>query len=185
MDFINKCDFIILDFIQEHFRCAFLDAVMPVLTKLGDAGLIWIAAAVILICFKKTRKTGVTVGMALLFGFIVGNMILKPIVARARPYDLNTAVELLIPRLNDYSFPSGHTLASFEAAGVLLICDRKRFGWAALALAVVIAFSRMYLYVHYPTDVFAAVILGLLFAFISYKTVNFIYKKYCHKIKDI
>ena len=150
---------------------------MPIITKLGDAGILWILSAINLICFKKTRKTGITVGAALLLGVIFGNLILKPLVARVRPYNLNEAIELLIPSLTDYSFPSGHTLASFEAAGVLMICDRKRFGYAALAVAVVIAFSRLYLYVHYPTDVLAGVVLGLLFAFISYKVVNLAYKK--------
>ena len=182
MEFINNFEIGILEFIQSHMSCAFLNAVMPVITSLADAGIFWIIVAVAMLFFKKTRKMGLTMGVALILGLIVGNGILKPIIDRTRPYDFYkemTGLEynLLIGKLDDGSFPSGHTLASFEAAGAMLFRDR-RFGLPALALAVVIAFSRLYLFVHYPSDVLAGIILGLLFAFASYLLINAIYKKY-------
>ena len=177
MDFLNNFELGILDFIRENIACSFLDKVMPIITSLADAGIFWIIVAVLMLCFKKTRKAGLTVGIALIFGLAIGNGMLKPIIGRIRPYDLKGGVDLLIDKLHDGSFPSGHTLASFEAAGALMLRD-KRFGIPALILAVVIAFSRLYLYVHYPTDVIAGIVLGLLFAFLAYLLVNFIYKKF-------
>ncbi len=179
---INNFELGILDFIQSHMSCTFLDKVMPVITSLADAGIFWIIIAVVMLFFKKTRKMGITMGVALLMGVIVGNCILKPIIDRTRPYDFYyeiTGLEfnLLIDRLHDGSFPSGHTLASFEAAGAMLLRD-KRFGIPALVLAIVIAFSRLYLYVHYPSDVLAGIILGLAFAFAAYLIINAVYKKF-------
>ena len=178
MNFLNQFEIPILDFIQEHIGSAFLDKVMPIVTMLGDAGIFWIIIAVLMLFFKQTRKTGLMMGLAMIMGLLVGNAMLKPLVARIRPYDVNTAHQLIISKMHDFSFPSGHTLASFEAAGVLMICERRRFGYPALALAVIIAFSRLYLYVHYPTDVLGGIVLGLTFAFISYLTVNALYKKF-------
>lgn len=172
---MNEFELKILDFIRENLTCPFLDAVMPVITKFGDKGIFWIASAIILMCFKKTRKTGFSVGTALIIGFIIGNLILKNVIGRIRPYDLNSGIEILINALSDYSFPSGHTLASFEAATAMLIRD-KRLGIPAMILAVLIAFSRLYLYVHYPTDVLAGIILGILIAIFSCKIIDKLYK---------
>lgn len=173
---MNNFEIGILDFIKDTFSCAFLDKVMPIITLFGDKGIFWIAVAVLLIICKKTRKTGISMGAALLIGVIVGNLILKNAVARIRPYDLNSGVELLVNALSDYSFPSGHTLASFEAATVLLIRD-KRLGIPALVLAILIALSRLYLYVHYPTDVLAGALLGALIGVFACFLVNRIYEK--------
>lgn len=178
---MNTFELKVLDFIQEHLRCGFLDKVLPIITKLGDAGIFWIVVAIVLLFFKKTRKTGIMVGVALLLGLVIGNLTLKPLVARSRPYDMpGVEMELLIERLSDKSFPSGHTLASFEAATVLLIYD-KRFGIPAIVLASIIAFSRLYLYVHYPTDVLGGIVLGVLIAFASCFIVNKFQKIYSEK----
>ena len=174
---MNEFELRILDFIREHLACPFLDAVMPVITSLANGGIIWIIAAVLLLIFKKTRKTGFSVALALIGGLIIGNLLLKNLVGRIRPYDLNEGIEILIARLSDYSFPSGHTLASFEAATVLMIRD-KRFGIPALILAVIIAFSRLYLYVHYPTDVLAGIILGIIIGFFACKAVDLLYIRF-------
>ena len=173
---LNEFELRILDFIRERLACPCLDALMPVITSLANGGIIWIITAVVLLIFKKTRKTGFSVALALLCGFIIGNLLLKNLVGRIRPYDLNEGVELLIARLSDYSFPSGHTLASFESATVLMIRD-KRLGIPALILAIIIAFSRLYLYVHYPTDVLAGIILGIFIGVFACKAVDFIYKR--------
>jgi len=185
MNALNTFEIGILNFIQEHIGCAFLDAVMPVVTMLGDGGIFWIAIAVIMLFFKSTRKTALTMGMALVMGLLVCNVTLKPLVGRIRPYDVDPSLPQLVERLSDFSFPSGHTIASFEAAVTLMICDRRRFGYAALVLAFVIAFSRLYLCVHYPTDVLTSIILGSLFAVLSYLAVNALYKKFSTKDREL
>ena len=164
-------DLPILDWIAAHLHCGFLDRVMPVITAFGNGGIFWIALAVVLIIIPKYRKAGLSMGLALLMGLLVCNLTLKPLVARIRPYDYQWAqfgktIQLLIAKPHDYSFPSGHTIASFEGATALLLHDRK-LGIPAMALAVLIAFSRLYLYVHYPTDVLASVVLGIGFALLG------------------
>ena len=168
-------DLPILDWIQSTMQCAFLDKVMPLITVLGDGGAFWIACAVLMILLKKYRKAGLSAGLALIFGLLICNLYLKPTVARIRPYDyqeqLGIMINLLIDKEHSLSFPSGHTIASFEAATAILL-RHKKLGAAAMVLAVLIAFSRMYLYVHYPTDVIASVFLGIGLAFLASWIVN-------------
>ncbi len=164
-------DLPVLQWIRLNFQCAFLDAVMPVITWLGDAGIFWICTAAVLLLLPKHRKTGLGIGLALLMGLVVCNLIMKPAFARIRPYDYlwqhyRETVPLLIAAQHDFSFPSGHTLASFEAATVLMLRNKK-LGVPALALACLIAFSRLYLYVHYPTDVLFSVIMGIGFGILG------------------
>lgn len=175
--FAEHFDLPILDWIAANLRCAFLDAVMPVITLLGDGGVFWILVAVALLFFPKYRKVGLGMGAALILGVLVCNVTMKPLFARIRPYDYQLehygkTIELLISAQHDFSFPSGHTLASFEAATVLAIHNRK-VGIPALILACLIAFSRLYLYVHYPTDVLFAVAMGIGFGFLG----NFLVQK--------
>lgn len=172
-------DLPILEWIADNLHSAFGDRLMPLITVLGDAGIFWIAVAVVLLFFPKYRKTGLGMGAALVLGLLVCNVSLKPLVARPRPYDyqlehFGKTVALLIAAPHDFSFPSGHTLASFEAATVLLIHNRK-MGIPAVILACLIAFSRLYLYVHYPTDVLTSVLLGICFAFLG----NWLAQKGC------
>lgn len=169
-------DLPILDWIAEHLRCAFLDQLMPLITFLGNGGILWIILAVVCMLIPKYRKAGFSMAIALIMGLLICNVSLKPLFARIRPYDFQLqnfgkSIPLLIAAPHDYSFPSGHTIASFEAAVALLIRDRK-LGIAAMVLAVLIAFSRLYLYVHYPTDVLASVALGTFLAFIGTVIVN-------------
>ena len=164
-------DLPILDWIQAHLQSGFMDTIMPIITVFGDAGIFWIACAVVLLFFPKTRKMGMSMGAALLIGLLVCNVTLKPLVARIRPYDyqmehFGVSIKLLIEAQHDFSFPSGHTIASFEAATAMLIHNKKA-GIPAMILACLIAFSRLYLYVHYPTDVIASVILGIGIAFLG------------------
>ena len=167
MEQLSLLELKVLDFIQENFQCRFLDVFFSTVTKLADSGIFWILLAVIFLFFKKTRKTGLMMGAALVFGLVVGNLTQKPLIARIRPYDLQADLGVIIPLLNgtmhDFSFPSGHTIASFEAA-VVLLKNSKKLGIPAMILAVLISFSRLYLYVHYPTDVLVSIILGTLFA---------------------
>lgn len=91
---------------------------------------------------------------------------MKPFVARVRPCDVNTAVQLLVPRPDDFSFPSGHTGASFEGAAVLFL-HKSKLRIPALIIAVLIGFSQLYLYVHYPSDALAGAVLGVLLGWVS------------------
>ena len=177
---ITSVDLQILDFIRENLWCGFLDAVMPAITFLGDAGWFWIAMAIVMLFFKRTRKTALMMGAALIFGLLICNLILKPAVARIRPYELVEGINLLIGKQSDFSFPSGHTAASFEAATVLMIRD-KRFGIPALILASVIAFSRMYLYVHYPTDILGGIVVGVLCGVMGYLLVRYLWGRFAEK----
>lgn len=166
-----RFDLPILDWIADNLWCPALDVLMPLITLLGEAGIFWIAVAVLFLITKKYRKTGLGMAFALMLGLLVCNILLKPAIARIRPYDFQEQhfgiiINLLIEKQHDFSFPSGHTIASFEAAVVILL-NNKKLGIPALILAVLIAFSRLYLYIHYPTDVFFAVILGTLFAFLG------------------
>lgn len=164
-------DLPILDWIQAHLQCGFLDAVMPIVTLFGEGGIFWIAWAVLMLVFPKTRKTGIAMAIALIMGVLICNVTLKPLIGRPRPYDyqlehFGVTIKLLIDAQHDYSFPSGHTIASFEAAVALLLND-KRMGIPAMVIAVLVTFSRLYLYVHYPTDVIFSIIAGTAFAFIG------------------
>lgn len=180
-------DLPILDWIQETMQCTFLDKTMPIVTLFGDGGVFWIGIAVLLLFFAKYRKTGFSMGMALVLGLVVCNITLKPLVARIRPYDFQLQefgreITLLISAQHDFSFPSGHTIASFEACTVLLLHD-KRMGIPATVLAILIAFSRLYLYVHYPTDVLVSLVLGIAFGLLGNFLVNIIYKKWVYNGK--
>ena len=150
----------ILDWLQIHLRCGVLDAVMPAVSRICDHGEVWILLALILLLTKKHRKAGASVACALVLDLIFCNLLLKPLVGRLRPFAVNTAVALLVPPPLDASFPSGHTASSFAAAAALWAAGYRRMGAAALVLACAIAFSRLYLYVHWPSDVLAGAILG-------------------------
>ena len=137
---------------------------MPLITVLGDAGIFWIAVSAIFLFIPKYRKVGLGMGIAMAMGLLICNLWLKPWIGRLRPFDYqlqcyNRLIPLLIEAPTDYSFPSGHTIASFEAATVLMI-RHKKWGIMAMVLAGLSAFSRLYLYVHYPTDVLSSIVLG-------------------------
>jgi len=174
-NFLYNCaisfDLPILDWIQANLQSGFMDSFMPFITKFGDHGTFWMIVAALLFIFPKTRKTGLGMAIAMMIGLLVCNVTLKPLVGRIRPYDLQLqefgiTIQLLGERMHDFSFPSGHTIASFEAA-VVLLKNSKKMGIPAMILAILISFSRLYLYVHYPTDVIVSVILGTLFALIG------------------
>lgn len=165
-----------LDSIQSYLRCDFLDAAMPIISMLGNAGAIWIACAVVLLLIPKTRRVGVVLAVSLALEAICCNFILKPLVARIRPFDMNTAAQLLISAPKDFSFPSGHTGAAFAAASALFF-SKNRLWIPSLILAILIAFSRLYLYVHYPTDVLGGALLGILSGWLGHTLVGLIKKK--------
>lgn len=192
MDWIQQIDVAVLLWIQENLRGDFWTPIWKGITFLGDKGWFWIALGIGLLLFKKTRKVGITVLMALLMGALITNVTLKNVVARTRPYRYTDGIRSLLPPQSDFSFPSGHTCASFAAAwvcwrllpGVGRMGTKKYFsgkkaemrtevrqkcrlfykaaGVGAMILAGFIAFSRMYLGVHYPTDILGGALAGIL-----------------------
>ncbi len=188
MDPITKIDFQILDFIQDNLKCIFLDKALPVITMLGDHGIFPIAVAIILLIFSKTRKIGFSMGISFICGGLVGNLFLKNVVARVRPYDVTNA-EILVEKLSDFSFPSGHTLIAFETAFVLLLLLKGKYRPIAIGttvLAAIIAFSRLYLYVHYPSDVIVGMILGSAFGIFGAKLGEYVFSKFAkNKSNDV
>lgn len=165
-----------LDFLQT-IHTPLLDKILAFITSLGNAGIVWIVLVVVLLILPKTRKTGIIVAAALLMDLVLCNLILKNLVARVRPYDINTAIAILIKKPLDFSFPSGHTAASFAAMTALFLAKMKKAWIAALVLAVLIAFSRLYFYVHYPTDVLGGAVVGILSGIIGYAVVEKIDKR--------
>lgn len=150
----------ILDTIQ-NIHSPLLDNVMVMISSLGNAGLLWILLALILLAMPKTRTSGVILCAALLVDVVVCNGLLKNLLQRPRPCDINTTVQLLVDRPTDYSFPSGHTAAAFASVCGLYLGHMKKLWKPALVLAILIGFSRLYLYVHYPTDVIGGMVVGL------------------------
>ena len=161
----------------------FLDAFLAVLTRLGDYGWFWIVVAAALLIAPKTRRWGIEMGLALILGAVICNLILKNVTARIRPYDFDPSVVLLIPREHNFSFPSGHAAVSFEGA-VTIFRHNRAWGTAALVLAVLIAFSRLYFRVHYPSDVLCGTLIGIANAFLSALIVDRIAKKLDKKQKN-
>ena len=165
-----EAEFGILYFLQS-LHTPWLDAVMKNITHLGDSGIFWILTGLALFCFKKTRRMGFCVLLSLAGGLLIGNIFLKNLVARDRPCWIDPTIQLLVASPKDFSFPSGHTMASFEAAVSILLYNR-RWGAAALVLAALIAFSRLYLFVHFPSDVLTGLVLGTVIAVAVHKIVE-------------
>ena len=173
MQFIQWIDTEILLFIHNNFTSPLMDGFMTKITSIGNAGCIWIVIGLILLLSSKYRKYGLMLLGTLTLCFLIGNLGIKPFVARERPYNFNEAITLLIGAHIDYSFPSGHTMTSFAAA-VILYYMNKKIGIAAYVLAAIIAFSRLYLYVHYPSDVLVGLVIGVLISKIVIRVTKII-----------
>ena len=157
MDYIDASQvYTAIDTVAEEV----LDALAVFLNYAGEHGEIWIAFTLLLLLFRRTRKAGCAMATALVLYLVAGDCILKPLFARPRPCDVNTAITILVKRPHGHSFPSGHTASAFAAAFALWLQNRK-LGVPALVLAAFIAFTRLYLYVHFPTDVLGGLVLGL------------------------
>ncbi len=170
LPFLN-IDVDILVYIQEHIRNTFGNYFFSLITHLGDTGIFWIALTALLFFFPKTRKAAFFSALGLLGSVIVNNLILKPSIARIRPYEAYQEVILLknasLPKLfqikeaTDFSFPSGHTAASFASAIAMCRSLPKKWAILCIALAALIAFSRLYIGIHYPSDVLGGLISGV------------------------
>ena len=164
-------------FLQESVRNPILDNIMIFITSLGNGGMIWIAATIVLLIPKKTRKAGIMSAVALLGSLIINNNIVKNIVQRPRPFVTFTDLQIIIPTPSEFSFPSGHTSSSFAAAAVFYRHLPKKLGLPAVILAGLIGFSRLYVGVHYPTDVIAGVLMGILLSYLAEYLFNLFVKK--------
>ena len=154
----------VLYFLQEILKNDFLDSFMANITALGNGGMLWILITIVMLIFKKTRQTGLVMAAAMLCCFIFGNVILKNVIGRPRPYVVDPNIVLLVkPSLESGSFPSGHTMNAFSATFVLILRQEKFYG-LALALAIIIAFSRIYLMMHFPTDVLGGIVIAYIAA---------------------
>lgn len=164
----------VLLWIQEHLRCAALNPVMTFITSLGNAGALWIALTVLLLIFKRTRRTGAYCAAAMLLTLLVVNVAIKPLVARTRPYELIEGLQLLISKQVDYSFPSGHSANSLSCAWTIFRLAPRKWGVPALALAVLISLSRLYVGVHFPTDVLAGAAIGIAMSEVSLRILPWV-----------
>ena len=190
MEAIIQFESNILLWIQEYLRSDFLDPIVKFITHSGDHGYLWIALLVILLCIPKTRRAALIGAVTLLLTFIVTNLCLKPLVGRTRPYEVIEGLTRIIEKQSDRSFPSGHT-ANSMAVGVSLwlvsrkyelLGDKKLYfpktaGWAVLVWSVLVGLSRLYVGVHYPTDVLGGAIIAIINAVI----VLGVYKKLIEK----
>ncbi len=172
-EFLMNLDESVLLWLQNNLRNEILTPFFQAVTRLGDKGRIWILVTIILLIFKKTRNIGLMSAFALIFASIFNNIILKGIFNRSRPYDVVEGLTSVIGSMKSSSFPSGHTSSSFAAAVVLFHGLPRRYGILFMILAALIAFSRMYLGVHYPSDVAVGALTGI----VSGLVVIFSYKK--------
>lgn len=177
LDALMNLDGGFLLFLQESVRNPVLDKIMIFITSLGDKGMIWILATVLLLIPKKTRKAGMVSAVALLGSLLFNNMLIKNIVQRPRPYVTLEDLRIIIPRPSEYSFPSGHSSSSFAAAVSFYRLLPKKLGIPAIVLAGLIAFSRLYVGVHYPTDVLAGALMGIALSYFAQYLVETITAK--------
>ena len=206
IEFITQIDHSILLFIQENMRFDWFTEPTIFVSHLGDHGKIWIILCLILLLFKRTRKAGICGLLALLINLLITNVTLKPLVARVRPYEQFNDLLLLLERQKDFSFPSGHTSSSFAAAWAIFQTyrlpelemgangqnaegyDKGKWtvlGMSAMILAIWIGWSRLYVAVHFPTDVLAGVFIGIISAWISIRIVDVIICRWKERQKTL
>lgn len=161
IDSLLLLDGSILLFIQEFFRNPVLTPIMKVITTLGNDGLVWILFTLLLLAIPRTRRVGCMLTAALLGTLLINNIVLKNLVARTRPYEVVEGLTYLVKKPSDFSFPSGHAGCAFSAACIMFRRLPKRYGVPALVLAVFISLSRLYVGVHYPSDVLFGVVSGI------------------------
>lgn len=167
MDSLLNFDFGILDFIQNNLRCAFFDTVSPIFDNAIIVAVVCIVTALILLFFRKTRSTGVMMLIGIAAAFIISELILKNTVCRIRPCNMTDMFYKLVESPDSFSFPSSHMAVCF-ASSTVIFCKFKWPGILAFAISLFIGFTRMYLYVHFPTDVFAGIIIGIAVGIIIY-----------------
>ena len=176
METLQTIEFSVLDWIQRYLQCDLLDAFFSTFTTLCNHGELWIALAVFLLVWKGQRKTGLCLGVGQLTNLLITNLTLKPLVGRIRPFAVNEAVELLIAMPGDASFPSGHTACSFAAVAALKTAGSPLWK-PALFVAMLMGFSRLYLYVHWPTDVLGGMAAGWFAGWLGTRLVQLMHEQ--------
>lgn len=177
LEFLCNLDGNILLFLQDNVRNPVLTPILRLITTLGNGGAVWIVLAVLLLCIPKTRKVGCMAVMALLGTLLVNNMILKNLVARTRPYEVIEGLTYIVMKPTDFSFPSGHAGCSFAVACIMFRRLPRRYGIPALVLAILISLSRLYVGVHYPSDVLFGMISGILISYGAEMLVSRLWKR--------
>lgn len=165
---IYSIDFAVLEFIHEHLSCGFMDVLMKIFTYAGNGGAVWIVLTLILLFTKKYRRLGIALAIGLVSCLVLGNLFMKNLIARDRPFIARPEILLAISPPSGYSFPSGHSFSSFVSASILARYSKKAAA-AAVPAAVLIAFSRLYFSVHFPTDVLCGTIFGIITGLVIYK----------------
>lgn len=183
MNALNLFEANIILWIQENLRVEALNPIVTAITSLGNGGIFWIILTVLLLLFKKTRKIGLCCALGLIFDLLVVNITIKPLVGRIRPYVTLESILPLGHLPGDHSFPSGHSAGSFAAAWALFRSAKKRWGVPALVLAALISLSRLYVGVHYPTDVIGGVIIGILAGELGARCGKALWKKILRSVK--
>lgn len=169
MNFITKIDISILNLIQ-NLKSPLMDKIMTTITAFGNMGIFWILLIIIFLTTKEYKKMAKYMIICLLVNIIIVNLIIKPAVGRQRPFEIVEGIKLLVLKPQDPSFPSGHSAVSFcMLTTILFFSKSKTINIMASLLAILIAFSRLYLYVHFPSDVFCGIIFGILSSLITLK----------------
>ena len=168
----------ILLWIHEHLRFAALTPVMRALSMMVDKGILWIALTLVLLLFRRTRRVGIYCAASIILTFLIVNGVVKPLVGRTRPYDLFQEIQILVKAESDFCFPSGHTANSFAVAWILFRMTKKRYGILAVILAALVALSRLYVGVHYPTDVLAGMVIAIALAEVCLHVIPKCERKY-------
>lgn len=185
MNTILEWDAAVLLWIQDNMRTELMTIIMKSITRLGDNGCLWIALAIVLLVMGKTRRIGITSAVALIITFLTVNLGIKNIVARVRPYEVIDGLTNLVEKQHDFSFPSGHAAHAFAVGVVIFIMMPKKIGVPVLIISILMAYSRLYIGVHYPTDVIAGAIIGTVIAFFSIFIVNKISEKWAKRTKEL
>jgi len=157
----------LLLWIQENLRAEWLNPVMRCITSLGNEGIFWIALIIALFFFKKTRKLAVCCAVSMVLTLLLVNVALKPMFARVRPYVLLENLSIIVKQPGDHSFPSGHSAHALACSWVIFRLCRKKYGVPLLILGILVALSRLYVGVHFPTDVLAGCAAGMAMAEIT------------------
>ena len=165
----------VLFWIRDNLSCGFMDTLMPAVSLFCTADIVWFLLALFLIHRKETRRVGIILLVALIISIVICNLFLKPVVGRIRPYEVYD-VSLLVPASTEFSFPSGHTTGVTVVTTVVCMYFRK-WMYPMIAFAIAVMFSRMYLFMHYPTDILGGVAVGVISVMMSYMIVNAVYRK--------
>lgn len=162
-----------LKYVIDNFHSDTMTLIMTLITTLGNHGFIWILINLLLLLRIKTRKAGITMAVSLISVFIIVNVVIKPLIGRARPFEMSADIlnNILIALPTDDSFPSGHTAAAFASATAVFCCNRK-YGGILLIAAFIMGVSRIYFAVHFPTDVIGGLCIGVIVGVLSYKFLS-------------